>query len=157
VWSFRLWDDLEDLGFDRLHHPERTLVLSESPRAFVLTAVAGILLAGVAVALAAGAALVYACLVTILAIAYRLTRRAPRQRLARAHVVLAKYPAFVFLAAWQPLPARAAPAAALLYLVLCLIEIAEDPVLRAQRRARAFAVAEGIAIAGIIIVYGAAL
>jgi hypothetical protein len=62
----------------------------------------------------------------------------------------------VALAAWQPVPERVVPAAALVYLVLCLIEIIDDPELRVMREARALAVAEGIAIAGIVI-YGAKL
>lgn len=158
VWQFRLWDDLEDLGFDRVVHPGRVLALSAAPRAFGATVVASVLAVGAALALAAGPAraLAYAVLAAALAAGYRLLRNAPQRRLLRAHWVLAKYPAFVFLAAWQPVIERAVPAAALLYLVLCLIEIADDPVLRGMREARALAVAEGIAIAGII-VYGAYL
>ena len=156
VWQFRLWDDLEDLGFDRVHHPERTTVLSVVPRAFWATAMASLFLAGLAIALASGGAqaLAFAGLVAVLGGGYRLTRRFPQNRLARAHLVLAKYPAFAFLAAWEPAFQRAVPAAALLYLVLCLLEIVDDPALRGMREARALATAEAIAIAGII-AYGA--
>ena len=158
VWQFRLWDDLEDLGFDRVYHPERLLVRSAALRAFAATAAASMLAVGATLALAAGAgrALAYAVLVALFAAGYRLFREAPHRRLLRAHWVLAKYPALVFLAAWQPVSGRAAAVAALLYLMLCLIEIADDPGMRDMREARALAVAEGIAIAGII-VYGVLL
>ncbi len=155
AWQFRLWDDLEDLGFDRVLHPQRVLVRSAVPRAFAATAAASMLAVGAALALTERT-LAYAGLIATLAAGYRLLRRAPQRRLLRAHWVLAKYPAFVFLAAWQPVAARAVPAAALVYLVLCVIEIADDPGLRGMREARALAVAEALAIAGII-VYGAFL
>jgi hypothetical protein len=158
VWQFRLWDDLEDLGFDRVLHPGRVLVLSAAPRAFGAAVIASVLAVGTALALTAGVgrALTYAVLAAVVASGYRLLRKAPQRRLLRTHWVLAKYPAFVFLAAWQPVIGRAVLVAALVYLVLCLIEIADDPGLRGMREARALAVAEGIAIAGII-VYGAFL
>jgi 4-hydroxybenzoate polyprenyltransferase len=157
VWAFRLWDDLEDLPFDRAHHPARTLVLSGAGHGFRAAAVAGLLACCAALAFVSGATAVLAFLglVAALAAGYRLLRGA-RRRLLRAHCVLAKYPAFVALAAWQPVPERVVPAAALVYLVLCLIEIIDDPELRVMREARALAVAEGIAIAGIVI-YGAKL
>lgn len=156
VWQFRLWDDLEDLGFDRVHHPERIVVLSGASHAFWAAEVGSLFLAGAALALISGAApaIAYAGLVAALGAAYHLMRRAPQRRLLRAHLVLSKYPAFAFLAAWQPAFQRAAPAAALLYLALCVIEIADDPALRGTREARALAAAEAIAIAGIIIAYG---
>jgi 4-hydroxybenzoate polyprenyltransferase len=155
VWTFRIWDDLEDLPYDRVHHPERTLVRSAVPRPFAVAATAALLLTGIALALATGTpqALVYGVLVAAFGLGYRLLGRAPQRRLLRAHLVLAKYPAFTVLAAWQPAPAHTALAASLLYLALCLIEISDDPALRAMREARAIAAAEGIAIAGILI-YG---
>jgi hypothetical protein len=154
VWQFRLWDDLEDLGFDRVLHPRRVLVLSAASRAFAATMVASVLTVGAVLAApGVGRALAYAALVALFAGGYRLLRKAPQRRLLHAHWVLAKYPAFVFLAAWQPVNGRAVPVAALLYLMLCLIEIADDPGLRGMREAHALAVAEGIAIAGIV-VYG---
>jgi len=152
VWQFRLWDDLNDLCVDRVLHPGRVLVRSTALRGFGATVVAGVLAVGLALALGAGAAraLAYAGLVAAFAAGYRLLRGSPR-RLLRAHWVLAKYPAFVFLAAWHPVIGRAGPVAVLLYLVLCLIEITDDSGLRGLREARAVAAAEAIAIAGIIV------
>jgi len=152
VWQFRLWDDLNDLGVDRVLHPGRVLVRSAALRGFAATVVAGVLAVGLTLALVAGAAraLAYAGLVAAFAAGYRLLRGSPR-RLLRAHWVLAKYPAIVFLAAWHPVIGRAGPVAVLLYLVLCLIEITDDSGLRGLREARAVAAAEAIAIAGIIV------
>jgi hypothetical protein len=154
VWQFRLWDDLEDLPFDRVHHPDRVLVATQMRRGFVAALAATLVLVGALLAIVAEAdqVLAYAVLVAALAAGYRIMRTAPDRRLVRAHLVLAKYPVFVLVAATQPV--QAVPVAGVLYLALCLFDLLDDPVLRRTRAARVLAVAEGIAIAGIL-AYGA--
>jgi len=156
VWQFRLWDDLEDLPFDRIHHPDRVLGVTRIRGGFAVINAAGLLLAGATLAIVAEAAqaLAYAALVAALAAGYRLMRTRPDRRLVRAHLVLVKYPVFVFVAAAPPVVSQAVPVAAVLYLGLCLFEVLDDPVLRGIRAGRALVIAEGIAIAGIL-AYGA--
>jgi 4-hydroxybenzoate polyprenyltransferase len=156
VWQFRLWDDLEDLPFDRIHHPERVLVASRTRGGFVAVVVATLVLVGTSLAVITGTAqtLAYAALVAASAAGYRILRTTPDRRLVRAHWVLTKYPMFVFVAATEPMLEHAVPVAVVLYLALCLLEVFDDPALRGMRAARTLAVAEAIAIAGIL-VYGA--
>jgi hypothetical protein len=150
VWQYRLWDDLEDLPFDRVHHPDRVLVVTRMRRGFVATVAATLVLVAGILAIVAEPpqALAYAGLVAALAAGYRIMKTAPDHRLVRAHLVLAKYPVFVFVAATEPV--RAMPVAIVLYLGLCLFEVLDDPALRGMRAARTLVVAEGIAIAGIL-------
>jgi 4-hydroxybenzoate polyprenyltransferase len=156
VWQYRLWDDLEDLPFDRVHHPDRILVITRMRWAFAGTVAATLALVGAILATVAEPAqtFAYASLVAVLAAGYRMMKMAPHSRLVRSHLVLFKYPAFVFVAAAQPVFAQAVPVAGVLYLALCLFEVLDDPALRGMRGARTLAFAEGIAIAGIL-VYGA--
>jgi 4-hydroxybenzoate polyprenyltransferase len=152
VCQFRLWDDLEDLAYDRAHHPQRVLATTASLRTFWSALVLSIVALGVALALTQGArhALLYSGLVAALAVAYRLLAAQPGRRLLRSHLVLAKYPAFVWLVASSPEALRALAIGAALYLALCLIEIIDDPALRSSRTARLVAVAEGLALAGML-------
>ncbi len=135
VWQFRLWDDLEDLPFDRIHHPDRVLVASRMRGGFVAVVVATLVLVGTSLAII-------------------MLRTTPDRRLVRAHWVLTKYPMFVFVAATEPVLEHAVPVVVVLYLALCLLEVLDDPVLRGMRAARTLAAAEAIAIAGIL-AYGA--
>jgi 4-hydroxybenzoate polyprenyltransferase len=152
VWQFRLWDDLEDLSFDRIHHPDRVLLVTGMRRTFAATLATTLAIAGAILFIVADVAqaLVYAALVAALAAGYRMMRAAPDRRLVRAHWVLVKYPVFVFAAATEPVFAQATPVAVVLYLALGLFEVLDDPTLRGMRAARALAFAEGIAIAGVL-------
>jgi 4-hydroxybenzoate polyprenyltransferase len=99
LFQFRLWDDLADLGFDRIHHPHRVLPqLSRASWFYGLVIAAGLadsvllLLLGRPIApflLLCGTGLLwYACV----------PGRARLTLLGR-HVLLLKYPAFVWLIA----------------------------------------------------------
>lgn len=99
VLAFRLWDDLADLEFDRVHHPDRCLVRSADLRAFYLAQ--WFLLASLAGALMViadfGRVLSFLGLVAALLVIYRVTADRPRLRPLRMVLVLAKYPAFILL------------------------------------------------------------
>jgi hypothetical protein len=152
VWQFRLWDDLDDLPFDRIHHPDRVLVMTRMRLGFVATVAATLVLVGAILAIVAevAQALAFGALVAALAGGYRMMKTAPDRRLVRTHWVLIKYPVFVFVAATEPALEHALPEAVVLYLALCLFEVLDDPALRGMRAARTLAAAEGIAIAGIL-------
>jgi 4-hydroxybenzoate polyprenyltransferase len=99
VLQFRLWDDLEDVGTDRAAHPER--VLARAPvRPFqgLLVAVA---LATLALAAAIGGNVLagVAALDVWFLVAYRGIRPHVPDVVWRFPLLLAKYPAFVVLAA----------------------------------------------------------
>jgi hypothetical protein len=126
VLQFRLWDDLEDRDRDRAGHPHRLVVRSD-PAPF--RAWAGTL-AGLAalVALSAGGVTTFiatlALNVTAL-IAYRWIRPYVAPAVWRFLVLLAKYPAFVVIAAsaaGDVRADRAAAAALITYLAAWIYE-----------------------------------
>lgn len=125
VLSFRLWDDLADLGYDRLHRPERSLLRSTDIRFFhaaqwfLIVVLTGLLLATTS----HGQVVVFLCLVVFMWVMYRVTPNRPQLRPVRVGLVLAKYPALVMLLALEPGTLRALFAALGIYLLLVLYEI----------------------------------
>lgn len=124
VLAFRLWDDLADLEFDRLHHPDRCLVRSADLRPFY--AAQWLLLASLAVFLLVfpqeGRILPFLGLVAAFLAIYRVTTGRPRLRSVRTALVLAKYPAFVLLLAHGP----DEPATLLTALVVYLLPLLDE-------------------------------
>ena len=121
ILGFRLWDDLADRAWDRRRHPHRVLARVRDPRRFrVLCA---LLLAAPAapLALLAGWRGVagHALLVVAFLVLYRVTGAGTR---IRAALVLAKYPAFVLLAA-APAGPMALPAVLAAYSLPLLDEM----------------------------------
>ena len=156
VWQFRLWDDLADIAHDRAQHPERILVGTGALRSFWWALVLSALCLAPALALARStlSVAVYAALAAGLALAYRFFDAYPGARLLRSHVVIVKYPVFVWLTAAQPDALRAWTIGVGLYLALCVFEIFDDPGLRDSPKARRLAIAEGVALLGML-AYGA--
>jgi 4-hydroxybenzoate polyprenyltransferase len=152
VWAFRLWDDLADLAYDRIHHPERKLVSSTTRPSFA--AALGIVLAAAVGALVLAErprqALALGLLCAFLAAVYLPWRGRVDRRLMRAHLVLAKYPVFIYVAAVRPVSTTVAMIAGAAYLALCVIEILDDPALRRTVAARVVATAEAVAFVGIV-------
>jgi 4-hydroxybenzoate polyprenyltransferase len=128
--QFRVWDDLADRERDRRRHPRRVLVTARRLGPFHAlhgaAAGAGVLL------LAAGPdpgrrLAVYGLLALALALWYGPGRRRWTQPVLGYHVVLAKYPVFVYLLSGEsarPLPRLLAMLS--LYLGLCVYEILHD-------------------------------
>ena len=100
--AFRVWDDFADRGYDRVHHPDRTMLRTDGRRAwFLLIALPSIAAVGT-IAATGGASprLVVLALTTgVLAAWYRVPQQRRANRLLNAHVVLLKYPAIVVAAA----------------------------------------------------------
>jgi hypothetical protein len=124
VLAFRLWDDLADLEFDRLHHPDRCLVRSADLRPFyaaqwlLLVSLAGFLM----IFPQGGRILPFLGLVAAFLAIYRVTASRPRLRSMRTVLVLVKYPAFVFLLAHRPDD----PATLLTALVVYLLPLLDE-------------------------------
>jgi len=124
--QFRLWDDLEDRERDRLQHPERLLVHTETtPFWRVLAALA---LLNVAWMAASGSRVAMIGLVLLnltFWFAYRRVRPQISDFIWRFQVLLFKYPAFVVLvaAAWgASRVGRLAAAAVVIYASACVYE-----------------------------------
>lgn len=124
ILTFRLWDDLADLDYDRAFHSDRTLVLSSDLRLFHAVHWSLLVLFVLTlVELESGSVTGFLILVAALWANYRLTAARSALRPWRAALVLAKYPAFVFLAAGQPGETPVLSAAAVAYLVPLIDEM----------------------------------
>jgi len=128
VVQFRLWDDLEDIPYDRNWTPDRVLVRTGDLR--FLWAAAGTSFALVATALAymqgpirAGA---YVLVTVGVASLYRAMDPTGPRRALRSRLVLLKYPAFVLLLAEQAAAASTLISALLIYVALVSYEQLES-------------------------------
>ena len=139
VVQFRLWDDLSDDPLDRVHHPHR--VLSQVPSlapfralCLVLFTFNGALLTVVGVKDGARSLLLVFLLLNGLFWSwYRWRDQVPWSGLIASHVLLGKYPVFVFLLSGPPDRATAVPplpAMALVYGCFCVYELLHDARLR---------------------------
>lgn len=145
VLQFRLVDDLADLSRDRAAHPHRVLVGSPSRAPFWSLAAALFFVNSGVLAVAAAPAdglLPFLALCAGLSVWYLWLRRQFPGRVLGYHVILVKYPLFVYLLsrvtgqdAAHPLPMG------LVYLLFLLYEVAHDPSLRAEAAARRAAAA----------------
>jgi len=131
VAQFRLWDDLADRDGDRTEHPDRVLARATSLAPFHLLASALFLVNLGWLLPSPGPTLVlFLALNALFLVWYAGLRRACPFRLVGAHVVLLKYPAFVYVLAAPAGPwpdARLAVTLALVYLTFCVHEGLHDP------------------------------
>ena len=136
VFHLRLWDDLEDLPHDRLHHPGRVLPNLANLAPVWPTLGAAILLSTGLVALVGGPywLALYAGLMGFLAVVYRGPRRLTANRTLRVQMVLLKYPVLLVLSVPTPQPLRTLGAAALAYALLSAHEWLDNHPLYRMRR-----------------------
>lgn len=99
ILQFRLWDDLEDVERDRLVHPDRLLVRSPLRPFHRLLGTVTVLAIGLSAAVGPVVFAGVAGLDVLFLLAYRLIRPHVPDVVWRFFVLLAKYPAFVCLAA----------------------------------------------------------
>lgn len=131
IFQFRLWDDLADLPFDRDHFPQRVLAQREQHQLFylavaLLAAVAG----GMIFVWRTGLQfLIYLLLLTSFVFIYRRLASAKIPRIVRTHLVLLKYPAFIFIAPPAGKLYLAAWVAATVYFCLTVFDLFSDPAL----------------------------
>lgn len=129
ITQFRLWDDLADRNVDAVNHPQRVLV--NTPHIQRFTYLCGGLCMPAVIALSyfdKTHLLGYSVLLVAMVIFYATRLALPR--LIRAHLVLFKYPIFIWLCAWNANPMQSLRYGTAVYLALCLYEIASDAVLR---------------------------
>jgi hypothetical protein len=132
VFQFRLWDDLNDREADRLRFPERTLPRALSLAPFWLLWLAASLVALLLLIGRFHPQIIYLVALVVFDAWYRWARRLCPPIL-RYHVLLLKYPFFVYLGAELASPfSRSHPAAAmaLVYLTFVLYEPLHDARLR---------------------------
>lgn len=127
--QFRLWDDLEDLERDRVVHPHRVLVRSDSgPFRFACVALGATNIVFVGV-IESAAAVGLVGLDLFFWLAYRTLRRRLSDRVWRFQVLLIKYPVFVGLlvaALGSPMSWRVLAASGGIYLCACAYETLHD-------------------------------
>ena len=136
VSHLRLWDDLEDLPYDRFHHPSRVLPNLARSEPLWLTLGVAILLSACLVALVGGIAwlALYVGLMAFLLLVYRGPRRLMANRSLRVQLALLKYPVLLVLSVPTPGLLRTLGAAFLAYTLLSAHEWLDDHTLRRMRR-----------------------
>jgi 4-hydroxybenzoate polyprenyltransferase len=146
IMGFRVWDDLEDRDYDRVHHPARVVSRTPANRQFIGLALISLL---VAISLLTGYAqpslrIASLGIASALALAWYRTRPpGAEHRVWGAHLVLAKYPLIACaIAPALPFSLRGASVLIGLYLALCIHEAVDDPELRRLPRARGVALVE---------------
>lgn len=151
IAQFRLWDDLADRKYDAALYPHRVLVVTRHARRFAY--LCGFLALPAAVVMGMGFGLdrliAYGVLLAAISVLYAV---AELRRLLRAHLVLLKYPVFIWLCAQNAAPAQWARSGAAVYLALCIFEIASDVDLRRNVVWRGVVVIEAAALALLFII-----
>lgn len=151
IVQFRLWDDLADRDFDADLNPQRVLVVTSYARHF--SNLCGFLTLPVVVALVVGFGivhlLVYGALLAAIASLYS-TGGTASSRLARAHLVLLKYPVFIRLCVRDANPDQWLRIGIGAYLALCLFEIASDRDLRTGNVWHWLAIIEAAALVALV-------
>jgi len=101
IIQFRLWDDLVDLPYDRIHSPERVLARAPSLSPFYSSfAILGVLsLTSLCLLWSVKSALLYLCIVASFLLLYRYQEWLAHHRTIRTALVLIKYPLFLLLVA----------------------------------------------------------
>ena len=144
IAQFRLWDDLSDRKHDALRHPQRILVNTAHYKGFVW------LCAALALPLAwmiSDKILIYIGLLA----AFSLLYAAVQARLLRTHLILLKYPIFIWLCARDANPEQWLRTGLIVYLLLCVHVLASDAELRAFRGWQWLAAAELATCAALLI------
>jgi 4-hydroxybenzoate polyprenyltransferase len=136
VSHLRLWDDLEDLPYDRIHHPNRVLPNQARLKPLWLTLGVAIVLSACLVALVGGIAwlTLYAGLIAFLLLVYRGPRRLMANRSLRVQLILLKYPVLLILGVPTPGSLRTLVASFLAYTLLSAHEWLDDHTLRRMRQ-----------------------
>ena len=131
IVQFRLWDDLADQRHDAHYHSQRVLVSTVHGHKFVLLCIALALPIAWALWIWRDPArlLSYAALCAAMGMLYIASPQWPR--IVRSHLVLLKYPVFVWLCAINPQAYRTVMIGTALWLVLALIDMRGDRSMRA--------------------------
>jgi 4-hydroxybenzoate polyprenyltransferase len=137
LFQFRLWDDLADLVYDRVHHPQRVLSRSATPDHYIhIVGAAGLVNASF-LALLNRSHVGFVALNLAALVWYGCTTIEARRSVIGRHVTLLKYPFFVLLIAPTSIAGLKPifPASAV-YLCLAIYEVLHDREVRGQPAAR---------------------
>jgi hypothetical protein len=137
LFQFRLWDDLGDLKFDRVYHPERVLSRSATPGRYIHI-VGGMGLLNIILLMLLGRSYYAFSGLSLAALVwYGCTDIELRRSVLGRHVTLVKYPFIVWLIAPPSLPGLQLifPASAV-YLCVAIYELMHDSEVRVQPAAR---------------------
>ena len=155
LFQFRLWDDLSDRERDRLEHPERVLTQTTSVTFFRTLIFAAFLCNSALIAASAGPRwrleLFMLGNISFL-LWYRWRRKLCRNEVARSHLLLGKYPFFVYLLSgesFQTSGARLPLAMLLVYLCFCVYELLHDTRLHRAEGARKILAVEMTALCAV--------
>jgi 4-hydroxybenzoate polyprenyltransferase len=153
VFQFRLWDDLGDHPYDRIHHPRR--VLSRAPslaaywRAVAITGAVNLAF----LMLLDRKYLWFAALNAAALLWYGGVPVEWRRSIAGRHFTLLKYPAFVLSVASTPaVGSRLILSMAAVYLCAGIYELFHDGEIRSQPAARRLVAAEMFLLATVAVV-----
>lgn len=97
ILVFRLWDDLADLAYDQLHHPDRVLHRTNNLWPFIMAVVAGLVLLALMLENTVTRLLTFLLFVVSMMFLYHTAAGKKITRPLRTGLVLAKYPLFLFL------------------------------------------------------------
>lgn len=138
ISQFRLWDDLADYDFDRLHHPDRILVTSHDTGSYwvLFLSLSLVSAAWIGILQPLPQLVLYVLLVAGFAVIYRRKRWDGQWRLVRTQVVLIKYPVFLYLCSNNAALGRLGIGGIALYLLLSIIDLLSDNTLRATSARR---------------------
>lgn len=152
LFQFRLWDDLSDVTRDALSHPDRVLPQAASRTHFriLLGGVFTFNLAMLTALKPATLLVVFLLLNTTIFIWYRYLSKVCPSAVVSYHVVLIKYPVFMYLLSHGFTNINALLyAAALVYLCFCVHEVLHDTRLRAARGSSGFLAFEMASLAAV--------
>jgi hypothetical protein len=134
LYQFRLWDDLSDREHDRLDYPERVLVRTTSVTFFRTLVFVAFLYNFALIGVSAGSswqlkAIMFALLNGSFFVWYRWRAELCRSEIGASHVVLGKYPIFIYLLSGESAATssvRLVLAMLLVYLCFCVYELLHD-------------------------------
>jgi len=134
LYQFRLWDDLSDREYDRVDHPERVLARTTSVTFFRTLVFVAFLSNFALIGVSAGSswqlkAIAFALLNGFFFVWYRRRSELCRNEIGASHVVLGKYPTFIYLLSGESAATsgvRLALAMLLVYLCFCVYELLHD-------------------------------
>ena len=167
VFQFRLWDDLSDQQFDRVDHPQRVLSQACSIARFYRLEIALFTFNLVLISLRSGSwlrLLIFLLLNGIFLLWYRWRYKLTLGAVAASHMVLIKYPVFVYLLSIQSHEAGHETgnvplllSMSLVYFCFGIYEILHDRKLRSVRGAHYVLAAEMVALNAITVLMAIAL
>ena len=146
--QFRIWDDLGDRNHDAVHHPDRVLSRCHQVSAFYLLVAFTGLSNWIVFRLLGHSAIPFLLICVPAFFWYMLFDETSRRSIAGRHVLLLKYPAFVWLIAPSH-PPELISSMAIVYLSGAIYELLHDREIRSRPQARLLVAIDVCALGGI--------